>query len=95
MDLAYDHIQEEAYPKDGKEFDETPKSAVEDTSLNNDLQDAYKAISSSAWGMRIGGFLGNVMKQARSPLPNNPNRQKRKRKKREKSKNRGCSVGQK
>lgn len=63
MDLAYDHIQEEAYPKDGKGSKDTPKPDQEESSLNNDLQDAYKAISSSAWGLKIGGFLGNVMKQ--------------------------------
>ncbi|KAK2595442.1 hypothetical protein QQS21_006852 [Conoideocrella luteorostrata] len=66
MDLAYDHIQEEAYPKDRTESNETPKPEQEESSLNNDLQDAYKAISSSAWGMKIGGFLGNVMKQGES-----------------------------
>ncbi|KAG6036826.1 hypothetical protein E4U41_005482 [Claviceps citrina] len=66
MDLAYDHIQEEAYPEDKKEPNETPESKPEESSLNNDLQDAYKAISSSAWGMKIGGFLGNVMKQGES-----------------------------
>lgn len=66
MDLAYDHIQEEAYPEDRKESYETPKPELGESSLNNDLQDAYKAISSSAWGMKIGGFLGNVMKQGES-----------------------------
>ncbi|KAG5928876.1 hypothetical protein E4U53_002573 [Claviceps sorghi] len=68
MDLAYDHIQEEAFSKDGKQADETlPKpNPEESSSLNNDLQDAYKAISSSPWGMKIGGFLGSVMKQGES-----------------------------
>lgn len=66
MDIAYDHIQEETLPKDGKESDQTTSkpNLEESSSLNNDLQDAYKAISSSAWGMKIGGFLGTVMKQA-------------------------------
>ncbi|KAK9440846.1 BSD domain protein [Metarhizium brunneum] len=63
MDLAYDHIQENAYPQDRKESNETPKPEQQEPSLNNDFQDAYKAISSSPWGMKIGGFLGNVMKQ--------------------------------
>ncbi|KAG5984267.1 hypothetical protein E4U55_005425 [Claviceps digitariae] len=60
MDLAYDHIPEESFSKDGKESDETPPqpNPEESSSLNNELQDAYKAISSSAWGMKIGGFLG-------------------------------------
>lgn len=65
MDLAYDHIQENAYPQDKEESTETPKPEQQEASLNNDLQDAYKAISSSPWGMRIGGFLGNVMKQVK------------------------------
>ncbi|KAG5925553.1 hypothetical protein E4U42_004178 [Claviceps africana] len=72
MDLAYDHIQEEAFPKDGKQADETlPNPNAESSSLNNDLQDAYKAISSSAWGMKIGGFLGSgesVYAQAQKEL---------------------------
>lgn len=66
MDLAYDHIQENAYPSDRKESNETPKpDGEQSSSLNNDIQDAYKAISTSAWGVKIGGFLGNVMKQVR------------------------------
>jgi hypothetical protein len=65
MDLAYDHIQENAYPQDREESNETPKPDQQEPSLNSDLQDAYKAISSSAWGVKIGGFLGNVMKQVR------------------------------
>ncbi|EFY90529.1 hypothetical protein MAC_03523 [Metarhizium acridum CQMa 102] len=63
MDLAYDHIQENAYPQDRKESNETPKPEQQESSLNNDFQDAYKAISSSTWGIKIGGFFGNVMKQ--------------------------------
>ncbi|OAQ73889.1 BSD domain-containing protein [Pochonia chlamydosporia 170] len=66
MDLAYDHIQENAYPQDREESNETPTPEHQEASLNNDLQDAYKAISSSAWGMKIGGFLGTVMKQGES-----------------------------
>ncbi|KZL81861.1 bsd domain-containing protein [Colletotrichum incanum] len=66
MDLAYDHIQESSLPKDAeKKSGDTkdPKSDQPQHSLNDDLQEAYKAISSSAWGMRIGGFLGNAVKQ--------------------------------
>lgn len=66
MDLAFDHIPEVVYPKAGQESGETPPEATSEgpSSLNEELQDAYKAISSSTWGMKIGGFLGNVMKQA-------------------------------
>ncbi|GAO17420.1 uncharacterized protein UV8b_06145 [Ustilaginoidea virens] len=66
MDLAYDHIQEAAFPKDKEESSETSRPEQQEPSLNNELQDAYKAISSSAWGMRIGGFLGSVVKQGES-----------------------------
>ncbi|GKT46549.1 BSD domain-containing protein C22A12.14c [Colletotrichum spaethianum] len=66
MDLAYDHIQESSLPKDADKKTGDTKDSKSDQpqhSLNDDLQDAYKAISSSAWGMRIGGFLGNAVKQ--------------------------------
>ena len=69
MDLAYDHIQEETYRK---ETEEAAASGSENgtgqpqSTLNDDLQDAYRALSSSAWGVRIGGFLGNVVKQVKS-----------------------------
>ncbi|TWU77674.1 hypothetical protein ED733_008222 [Metarhizium rileyi] len=63
MDLAYDRIQENAYSQERKESNETPKPGQQEPSLNSDLQDAYKAISSSPWGLKIGGFLGNVLKQ--------------------------------
>ena len=68
MDLAYDHIQEETFRK---EIEEAAASAGESSTgqpqstLNADLQDAYRALSSSAWGVRIGGFLGNVVKQVK------------------------------
>lgn len=66
MDLAYDHIQEDAYPKDPKEQVPTKdesKSEENQATLNSDFQDAYKAFSNSPWGARIGGFLGTVVKQ--------------------------------
>lgn len=63
MDLAYDHIVEESLPKedDGKR----KNSGVEQTqqSLNDEIQDAYKAFSASPWGAKIGGFFGTVVKQ--------------------------------
>ena len=60
MDLAYDHIQEEALsPEDAsKKQEKQPENT-----LNADFQEAYKAISSSPWGAKLGGFLGNVVKQ--------------------------------
>ncbi|KUI55627.1 hypothetical protein VP1G_03090 [Cytospora mali] len=66
MDLAYDHIVEESLPKeeDGKR----KASGAEQTqqSLNDEIQDAYKAFSASPWGAKIGGFFGTVVKQGES-----------------------------
>lgn len=63
MDSAYDHIQEEAYPQDPP----PPEDAATPTATNfqSEVQDAYKAISSSPWAARLGGFLGTVKKQVR------------------------------
>ncbi|TQV98185.1 BSD domain-containing protein [Cordyceps javanica] len=66
MDLAYDHIQEEAFrrdtPKPGEQRPEQPPAS----SLNDEIQDAYKAFSASPWGAKIGGFFGNMVKQGES-----------------------------
>ncbi|KAH6956587.1 hypothetical protein DER45DRAFT_631146 [Fusarium avenaceum] len=62
MDLAYDHITEKGYAKETGE----PKTEQPQSTLNEDLQDAYKAFSNSPWGSRIGGFFGNVVKQGES-----------------------------
>jgi hypothetical protein len=60
MDLAYDHIQEEALaPEEAKNRQEQQP----ETTLNADFQEAYKAISSSPWGAKLGGFFGSVVKQ--------------------------------
>jgi hypothetical protein len=61
MDLAYDHIQEEALSPE--EPSDKQEKKPETTTLNSDFQDAYKAISSSPWGARLGGFFGSVVKQ--------------------------------
>ncbi|EHK23890.1 uncharacterized protein TRIVIDRAFT_89381 [Trichoderma virens Gv29-8] len=66
MDLAYDHIQEEAYIKNTDEPGESSKQEDAQTSLNSDIQEAYKAFSASPWGAKIGGFFGNVIKQGES-----------------------------
>ncbi|KAK8069747.1 hypothetical protein PG994_006363 [Apiospora phragmitis] len=72
MDLQYDHIAEEALrdnaqpssssSSDDKKPEQQQPQQPQHT-LNEDLQEAYKAISTSAWGSRLGGFLGNVVKQ--------------------------------
>jgi hypothetical protein len=64
MDLAYDHIQESALSQDSS--NENAGSSTqknEQPSLNTDFQEAYKAISSSPWGAKLGGFFGSVVKQ--------------------------------
>jgi hypothetical protein len=62
MDSAYDHIQEESYPtKQPAGGASTHQETA--SNFNAEFQDAYKAISSSPWAARLGGFLGNVKKQ--------------------------------
>lgn len=61
MDLAYDLIQESALSPD--ETAENGETKPEPSTLNTDFREAYKAISSSPWGARLGGFFGNVVKQ--------------------------------
>lgn len=65
MDVAYDHIQESNLPEDNSDSSSADKKPAQQSSLNADLQDAYRAFSSSPWGARIGGFLGSVVKQVR------------------------------
>jgi hypothetical protein len=62
MDLAYDHIQEESFPKDAG-ASPADDDHHQQSSLNADFQEAYRAFSSSPWGARIGGFFGHVVKQ--------------------------------
>ncbi|KAI9712475.1 MAG: hypothetical protein M1812_006891 [Candelaria pacifica] len=56
MDVAYDHIQEEVLSPD--EAAEKEGTKHEQGNLNTEFQEAYKAISSSPWGAKLGGFLG-------------------------------------
>lgn len=71
MDFAYDHIVEEALPKDsaGPASQNNTQKPEQQATLNEDLKEAYRAISSSAWGSTLGGFFGNVVKQVRNPPP--------------------------
>ncbi|KAI0911999.1 BSD-domain-containing protein [Ustulina deusta] len=68
MDLAYDHIVEQSLPKEdgssrnnGESSDRKPEST-----LNDDLQEAYRAFSSSSWGSWLGGTVEKVVKQGES-----------------------------
>ena len=58
MDSAYDHINEAALTPE-----ESRNQQNQGNTLNNDFQEAYKAISSSPWGAKLGGFFGTVVKQ--------------------------------
>lgn len=65
MDLAYDHIVEESLPKEDDSKRNTSGAEQTQQSLNDEIQDAYKAFSASPWGAKIGGFFGTVVKQVR------------------------------
>lgn len=65
MDVAYDHVQEGNYPDDEGKRKQQPDGAVqEEKSINEEVQEAYKAFSASPWGMKLGGLWGTVRKQS-------------------------------
>lgn len=61
MDIAYDHIQEEAFSN--KEEASSEAKPQESNNLNDELQETFRAFSASPWGSRIGGLWDNVRKQ--------------------------------
>ena len=63
MDLAYDHIQEEALSPDEAAAKKAEQEKQPEGNLNTELQEAYKSFSASPWGARLGGFLNTVKKQ--------------------------------
>jgi len=78
MDIAYDHIQEEALPAH-HERDSTaasPSSSASATdgtqqpqqaqTLNIEFQQAFQAVSASPWGARLGGWFGEARKQGQT-----------------------------
>jgi hypothetical protein len=76
MDVAYDHtFTDDAVTADKKgkvpardQEGEQQEGEQQEESLNEELQQAYKAISNSPWGARLGAFVGTVRKQVRFPL---------------------------
>jgi hypothetical protein len=64
MDIAYDHILESSIPDEHGASGSGEDKPAQQSSLNADLQEAYRTFSASPWGARIGGFLGSVVKQA-------------------------------
>ncbi|KAJ4407881.1 hypothetical protein N0V91_003546 [Didymella pomorum] len=64
MDSAYDHIQEKNYPEDDEKKQTGESSASgQSSNFNTEVQEAYKAISSSPWAARLGGFWQTAKKQ--------------------------------
>ncbi|KAL8715771.1 MAG: hypothetical protein Q9220_000438 [cf. Caloplaca sp. 1 TL-2023] len=69
MDVAYDHIQEEVLSPDeeaAKKAASTSTQQPKQPDLPTELQEAYKSISLSPWGAKIGGFFSDVRKQGES-----------------------------
>ncbi|KAL1303404.1 hypothetical protein AAFC00_006796 [Neodothiora populina] len=70
MDVAYDHMQDGSIPEDDNDkATSTPRQGSqqeEPITLSTEFQQAYKAVSSSPWGAKLGGFFGHVKKQSES-----------------------------
>lgn len=62
MDVAYDHIQEEALSPDEAAKKEA-ESKAKQPDLKSELQETYRAISASPWGAKLGGWFSDVKKQ--------------------------------
>ncbi|CAD0026926.1 unnamed protein product [Aureobasidium pullulans] len=64
MDYAYDQIQEESLPADASASSSSTDRP--NTDLNTEFQQAFKAVSASPWGARLGGFWSQAKKQGES-----------------------------
>ncbi|KAG9672378.1 BSD-domain-containing protein, partial [Aureobasidium melanogenum] len=65
MDFAYDQIQEESLPSDHSS-QPTSDSSAPPITLETEFQQAFKAVSASPWGARLGGFFASAKKQGES-----------------------------
>ncbi|KAI9790982.1 MAG: hypothetical protein M1816_004549 [Peltula sp. TS41687] len=65
MDVAYDHIQEEVLSPDDS-TDKEKNVGEEQPTLNAEFAQAYRAISSTSWGAKLGSLVGTVKKQSES-----------------------------
>lgn len=63
MDLAYDHIQESNFPTEEEARENAAKRSEEQPTLNEEFQEAYKAVANSPWAATVGGWWGTVKKQ--------------------------------
>lgn len=66
MDVAYDHIQQEESSEDPSSSSRTGAEELPPITLEAEFQQAFKAVSASPWGARLGGFFGQVKKQSTS-----------------------------
>ena len=66
MDIAYDHIQEEALTPEEAARKTAENEKERQKNLNTEFQEAYKSFTSSPWGARLGGFFNDVKKQGTS-----------------------------
>ncbi|KAK5136765.1 hypothetical protein LTR08_002061 [Meristemomyces frigidus] len=62
MDIAYDHVQEEALSPSEEQSQRT-QSAQSGANLNAEFQQAFQAVSSSPWGTTLGGWFSQARKQ--------------------------------
>lgn len=70
MDVAVDHIQEEALSPEAETASGQQQSSsseqrprTESNDLGTEFKEAYQAVASTALGARLGGFFGQVKKQ--------------------------------
>ena len=63
MDIAYDHIQEESFSPHSEHPPSAEDGGSQPQNLSTEFQQAYKAVSSSPWGMKLGGWFGEAKKQ--------------------------------
>ena len=64
MDIAYDHIQEEALTPEQAAQKSRDAEVTRQNNLNAELKDTYKTLAASSWGKSLGGFLSDVKKQS-------------------------------
>jgi len=65
MDVAYDHVQEEALSP-SEEQEQRKKADQSGDSLNAEFQQAFQAVSASPWGTKLGGWFSQARKQGES-----------------------------
>jgi hypothetical protein len=66
MDFAYDQIQEESLPTDSQSSQPPTTNDLPPIDLNTEFQQAFKAVSASPWGARLGGLFAQAKKQGES-----------------------------